>query len=57
MQRMLQAGLIVVLAGGIVVALAKAWDAGAEQENHELARLTGTMKTMCVGRLLIGMPP
>lgn len=32
-------GLIVVLAGGVVVALAKPWHAGAEQENHELTRL------------------
>lgn len=56
MQRMFQAGLILVLAGGVVAALAKVGGSGAEHENHELARLTGKMKAICVGRLLIDMP-
>jgi hypothetical protein len=48
--------MMIALAGILVAGLAKSWDARSEQSKFELARLTGEMKTACVGRFLVDMP-
>jgi len=48
--------LALVLAGIAVACLAGTWAIGAVQDKHEVARVTGKMKTVCVGRFLVDLP-
>lgn len=56
MRRLIRTGLAVVLAGVVIVGLARTWDTGAERDKHGVARMTEKMKTVCVGRFLVDLP-
>lgn len=56
MRRLFRTGLAVVLAGVVIAGLARTWDSGAEQDKHEVTRMTEKMKTVCVGRFLLDLP-
>lgn len=56
MRPSLRIGVAVALAAVVVVAVGATWNARANQDQHERARMSNKMKTVCVGRFLIDMP-
>lgn len=56
MRRLYRTGLMVVLAGMVIAGLATPWNTKAKPGNTETTRLSGAIKTTCVGRFLIDIP-
>ena len=56
MKHLFQTGLAIVLAGVVIAGLAGSRDAATVQDKHEVMRISGKMKTVCVGRFLIDVP-
>jgi hypothetical protein len=45
-----------LLAAGVFLAASGTWGTGAVQDSYKVMKMTETMKTVCVGRLLIDVP-
>lgn len=56
MRRLTWAGIVFAATGILIAGLAKTWDTRIVQSKIELTRLTGQMKTACVGRFQLDIP-
>lgn len=56
MKRPLPIGLALMLAGVVLVALARPWESDLRHEIQDATQLTNRMETHCIGRFLIDMP-
>ena len=56
MKRLASTGIVIAVVGILLAGVASSWEARNQQSKSELRRLTGKMKTVCVGRFLIDMP-